>query len=72
MTTRTETKFVHAGKYVAEVTITRIPDDDAWGPYVSIEDALKLEAVENALRDGDIAAASKLSKVYELKPVAAE
>lgn len=67
-----ETRFVHAGKYAAEVTIETIPDDDAWGPYLSVEDALKLEAVEQALKAGDIAAASKLGRVYELKPIAAE
>ncbi len=70
--TRTAKKFVHAGKYVAEVTVERIPDDNAWGPYLSVEDALKIEAVETALKAGDIAAASKLARVYELKPVAAE
>lgn len=70
--TRTVTRFVHGGKYVAEVTVESIPDDDAWGPYLSVEDAQKLEAVETALKAGDIFAASKLSKVYELKPVAAE
>ena len=69
---RATTKFVHAGKYAAEVTIERIPDDDAWGPYLSVEDALKIEAVEKALKAGDIAAAAKLSRVYELKPIAAE
>jgi hypothetical protein len=30
-----------------------------------------LDAVRLALRSGDIAAASKLARVYELKPVAA-
>jgi hypothetical protein len=69
---QTINKLVVAGKYAAEVSITRIPDDDAWGPYLSVEDALKLEAVEKALKAGDIAAAAKLARVYELKPVAAE
>ncbi len=68
---RKVTRLVHAGKYVAEVTIASIPDDGAWGPYLSLEDALKLERVEKALRDGDLRAASKDAKVYEMKPVAA-
>ena len=49
---RKVTRLVHAGKYVAEVTVESIPDDGAWGPYLSLEDALKLERVEKALRDG--------------------
>ena len=69
---RQEKKFVHAGKYAAEVVVDRIPDDNAWGPYLSVEDALKIEAVEKALKAGDLKAAAKLARVYELKPVAAE
>ncbi len=69
---RKVTRLVHAGKYVAEVTVESIPDDGAWGPYLSVDDALKLERVENALREGDLKAASKDLKVYEMKPVGAE
>ena len=69
---RKVTRLVHAGKYVAEVTIERIPDDGAWGPYLSVDDALKLERVEKALKANDLKAASKDAKVYELTPVAAE
>lgn len=68
---RIVTRLVRAGKYVAEVTVESIPDDGAWGPYLSLEDALKLERVEKALREGDLKAASKDAKVYEMKPVAA-
>jgi hypothetical protein len=71
MSSRMVNRLVHAGKYVAEVTVESIPDDDAWGPYLSIEDALKLERVENALKAGDLKAASKEAKVYELKPITA-
>ena len=69
---RQVTRLVHAGKYVAEVPVELIPDDEAWGPYFSIEDALKLERVRNALEVGDLKAAAILAQVYELKPVAAE
>jgi hypothetical protein len=65
-------RFVHAGAYVAEVEVVSIPDDDAWGPYLSVEDALKLERVEKALKAGDIKSASRDAQVYEMKPVAAE
>jgi hypothetical protein len=57
---------------VAEVTVESIPDDGAWGPYLSLDDAMKLERVEKALRSGDLKAASRDAKVYEMKPVAAE
>ncbi len=65
-------RLVHVGKYVAEVQVDNIPDDEAWGPYISLDDALKLERVEKALRAGDLKAAGAEARVYELKPVAAE
>ncbi|MBN9265082.1 MAG: hypothetical protein J0I57_20815 [Hyphomicrobium sp.] len=65
-------RLVHVGKYVAEVEVENIPDDDAWGPYLSLADALKLERVEKALKAGDLKAVSREARVYELKPVAAE
>lgn len=64
-------RFVHAGRYAAEVPVELIPDDNAWGPYLSMNDALKLERVERALKRGDIASASREARVYELLPVSA-
>lgn len=64
-------RFVHAGRYAAEVPVELIPDDDAWGPYLSMDDALKLERVQEALEKGDIAAASREAKVFELMPISA-
>ena len=69
---RKVTRLVRAGKYVAEVTVERIPDDGAWGPCLSFDDALKLQRVEKALKANDLKAASKDAKVYELTPAAAE
>ena len=44
---------------------------DGWAPYVSLEDAYKLDDVREALREGDIELASKLAaNVYRLTPVA--
>jgi hypothetical protein len=71
MRKRASTKFVHEGRYAAEVPIELIEEDHEWAPYISLEDAKKLDAVRLALRSGDIAAASKLARVYELKPIAA-
>lgn len=39
---------------------------------MSLDDARKLDAVRIALRAGDLAAASKLGRVFELTPVAAK
>ena len=70
MTSRV-TRFVHSGRLAAEVQIDLIPDDGAWGPYLSMEDALKLERVREALERHDIAAAAKEAKIYELLPISA-
>ena len=72
MRTRASTKFVHEGRYAAEVDVELIEEDHEWAPYLSLDDAMKLDAVRAALKAGDIASASKLARVYELKPVAAK
>jgi hypothetical protein len=64
-------RFVHTDKYAAEVEVDLIPDDGAWGPYLSKEDALKLDRVRSALKRGDIAAASRESRVFQLMPLSA-
>lgn len=69
MSTRKRSKFVHEGRYVAEVTIELIESDEGWSPLLSLEDAYKLDDVRDALRREDLAAASKLGKIYELTPI---
>jgi len=64
-------EFIHEGKYAADVSIVLIEDDTGWSPYLSVEDATKLDAVRQALRTGDIAAAAKHARVFELLPVSA-
>ena len=64
-------ELVREGAYIAEVDVTMIETDHEWSPYLSAADTRKLDAVRLALRSGDLVAASKLAKVYELKPVAA-
>jgi len=68
-TTRTTRKLVREGSYAAEVPVELIEDDTAWSPYLSIEEARKLDAVRLALRRGDIAEAAKYGRVFELTPV---
>ena len=70
--TRKSKEFVHEGKYAAEVAVDLIEDDTAWSPYLSSDDARKLDTVRLALRRGDIAEAAKHGRVFELTPVAAK
>ena len=69
MKRRRRTKLVHEGKYVAEVDVELIETDEGWSPYLSLEDAYKLDDVRDALRRGDIEAATRLARVFELTPV---
>jgi hypothetical protein len=62
-------ELIHEGRYAAEVPVELIEDDTGWSPYLSVEDAKKLDAVRLALRRGDIAEAAKLGQVFELKPI---
>lgn len=36
---RRKTKYVHEGRYVAEVSVEVIEDENGWAPYLSVEDA---------------------------------
>jgi hypothetical protein len=67
--TRKKTKFIHEGKYAAEVPVDLIVDDTAWSPYLSPEDVQKLETVRLALRRGDVRSAAKHGRVFEMTPV---
>jgi hypothetical protein len=65
------TKLIHEGKYAAEVDIFQITTDDEWSPYISVEDAYKLDDVRQALREGDLETAARLARIFELTPIAA-
>ena len=62
-------EFIREGKYAAEVPIDLIEEEGGWSPYLSMDDAKKLETVRLALRRGDTATASKYGRVFELTPV---
>lgn len=72
MRVRKVIRLVHEGQYAAEVEVELLDDDHEWAPYLSFADAKKLDEVRVALREGDLKAAARLGRVYELKPVAAE
>jgi hypothetical protein len=68
---RKTVEFVQAGKFAAEVPIELIEDEGDWSPRMSLDDAKKLESVRLALQRGDINAAARYSRVFELLPVSA-
>jgi len=70
MIKRSQKKLVREGKYVAEVDIELIESDNGWSPYLSLEDAQKLDDVREALRRGDVEFASKKARIYTLTPLA--
>ena len=70
MNKRKKTKYIHEGKFVAEVDVELIVTDDEWAPYLSLQDAYKLDDVREALRRGDLESASKIARVFTMQPIA--
>jgi hypothetical protein len=71
MNKRRHKKLVREGQYAAEVEVELIEAGDGWSPYLSLDDAHKLDDVREALRRGDIPAASRLACVFSLTPISA-
>ncbi len=70
MTKRKNTKIVKEGNYLAEINIELIDSGEGWAPFLSLDDARKLDEVREALRLGDVETAAKKAKVFILKPIA--
>ena len=68
---RKTVEFIHVGRYAAEVPVELIEEEGGWSPYLSPEDATKLDTVRRALKEGDVKAAAKLARVFELLPISA-
>ena len=66
---RKKIKYVHEGRYVAEVQVELLEDETGWSPYLSLEDVYRLDDVREAMRQGDLEAAAKYGRIYELRPV---
>jgi hypothetical protein len=71
MRTYRKTKFIHEGQYAAEIEVDVIQDETAFSPYLSLDDARRMDFVRGALRRGDLQAAGSEAKVYVLQPIAA-
>jgi len=70
MSKQRRVKYIHEGKYVAEVDVELIHEDTEWSPYLTLEDAERLDDVRAALARGDVVKASKQARIYTLQPVA--
>jgi hypothetical protein len=71
MSTKSTTRLVREGDLVAEVEVNLVEAEGGWAPYLSLDDAYKLDDVRDALRTGDVKRASQLAtRVYRLTPIA--
>ena len=70
MKKRRRTKLVHEGQYVAEVDVELIDMNHGWSPYLSLDDAYKLDDIRDALRQGDVKSAARLARIFTLTPIA--
>ena len=68
MNKKVHKKLIREGDYIAEVNVQYIYTADDWSPYISLEDANKLDDVRESLRAGDIKKVSKMAHVYHLMP----
>ena len=71
MNKRRHTKLVREGAYAAEVEVELIEAEGGWAPYLSLDDARKLDEVREALRRRDVRAAARLARVFSLTPLSA-
>ncbi len=70
MTKKRQVKLIHEGEYIAQVDVELICTDEGWSPYLSLDDAQKLDDVRTSLRRGDIKLAAQSARIYKLTPVA--
>lgn len=70
MRKRKQLKSIREGNYLAEVIVELIETNEGWSPYLSLDDAYKLDDIREALRNKDLEKAKQLAKIYTLQPVA--
>jgi hypothetical protein len=70
MTRKHSIELIREGDFIAEVEIEVTANDSDWGPCLSVSDVQKLETVRDALRRGDVGAASRIARVFVLTPIA--
>ncbi len=62
-------KLVHEGNYIAEVDVEIMDTGKGWSPYLSLQDAKKLDGVREALRKDGHKKAAQSARVYRLDAV---
>jgi hypothetical protein len=72
VSTKPSKKLVREGDLAAEVDVQLIEDSTGWAPYLTLDDAYRLDKLRAALRAGDLARTTRLARqVYRLTPVVA-
>jgi hypothetical protein len=69
MSHRQMTRLVREGDYIAEVSVDLIEAEGGWSPYLTLDNAYRLDDIRDALRRGDMRTASRMARVYRLTPV---
>lgn len=69
MARRHHTKLIHEGQYATEVDVELVESEEGWAPYLSLEDAQKLDTVREALRQGELKRASQFARVIKRIPI---
>ena len=69
MSKKYRTKLVREGQYVAEVDDELIDDETGWPPYLSLDDAQRLDDVREALSRNDLVRAGRFGQIFRLTPV---
>lgn len=64
------TQLIREGQYRAEVDVELLVTDDEWSPYLSVEDAYKLDDMRDALKKGDTGTTAQYARVFTLTPIA--
>ena len=67
---RKSVKLIREGNFAAEIPVDLVEEAGGWSPYLTAEDASKLDRVRKSLREGDVASAARYGRVFELTPVA--
>ena len=69
MSHRETTRPVREDNYVTEVPVDLMEAAGGWSPYLTLDDAYRLDNIRDALRREDLPTASRMARVYKLTPV---
>jgi hypothetical protein len=70
MTSRHQTKLVREGQFIAEVEVELIEENEGWAPYLSLEDARRLDSVREACEAVTSRRRARQARVFRSMPVA--